>query len=80
MWPAWVVYALITLVSVGISLALAPKAPKPRAAALEDFDLPTAQEGRPIPVVFGTVKVTGINVLWYGGLRTRSIKTKSGKK
>jgi len=33
-----------------------------------------AEEGRPIPVVFGTVTITGANVLWYGNLRSTKIK------
>lgn len=74
----WVQAALF-IVSAVISYALAPKPPKPRPAALSDFDAPTAEEGRPIPVVFGTVWLRGPNVLWYGDLRAEPIK-KGGKK
>lgn len=69
-----VIYMVIAAV---ISIALAPKPPKPKAATLDDFDLPTAEEGRPVPVVFGTLRVAGPNVLWYGDLRSKAIK-KSG--
>jgi hypothetical protein len=72
-WEA-VIYLIIATV---ISIALAPKPPKPKAAALEDFDLPTAEEGRPIPVVFGKCRITGSNILWYGDLGTKAIKKKS---
>lgn len=71
---------VILVVSYIISAALAPKPPKPKPAALEDFDIPVAEQGRPIPVVFGTMLVTGPNVLWYGDLRTTSIQSKGGKK
>lgn len=63
-----------------------PKLENARAAQFEDFELPTATEARVIPVVFGTVKVTGPNVTWYGDLDqiaiTTSVKTGmfSGKK
>jgi hypothetical protein len=77
---AWFVYLAILVVSVGVSIALAPKPTVPKPAQLSDFDVPTAEEGRPIPVVFGTVKVTGANVLWYGDLKTYAIRTKGGKK
>ena len=43
----WIVTALI-------QYALTPKPPKPQAAELKDFDAPTADEGRPVPVVFAT--------------------------
>ncbi len=63
-----------------MSVALAPKPPQPKPASLSDFDVPTAEEGRPIPVVFGTVTITGPNVIWYGNLRTEAIRKKGGKK
>lgn len=74
----WVQLAIM-VVSAIISYALAPKPPQPKPAALEDFDLPTAEEGRAIPVVFGTVWLKGPNVLWYGDLRSEPIR-KGGKK
>jgi hypothetical protein len=60
--------------------ALAPKPPVPKAAALEDFDIPLAEEGRAIPVVFGEVVLNSPSVMWYGALRTSAIKKKGGKK
>ena len=63
-----------------ISHLLAPKPPKPKPAALSDFDVPTADEGKPVPVVFGTVLVKGPNVVWFGDLRTSPIKSGGGKK
>ena len=73
-------YFIILVTSAIISYALAPKPSKPVPASLEDFDIPHADEGRPIPVVFGTVTVTGPNVLWYGDLSTSPIISASGKK
>ena len=49
-------------------------------ASLSDVDAPTAEEGRPIPVVFGTVLLRGSNVVWYGDLEADPIKKKGGKK
>lgn len=66
------------LVSTAISIALAPKPRAPKAAAIEDFQFPTAEEGRPIPVVFGTVDISGPNCLWYGDLDVKKIKKRSG--
>ena len=63
----------VMVVSGIISYALAPKPPKPKPAALADFDAPTAEEGRPMPVVFGTVWLRSPNVLWYGDLRAEPI-------
>lgn len=76
----WIVYIAVLLVSSIVAIALAPKPPKPKPASLADFDIPTAEQGRPIPMVFGTVLVTGPNVIWYGDLGTRAIKSSTGKK
>ena len=55
--------------------------PKPefenaRPANLGDFRFPTAQESRPVPLPWGTVKIDGPNVVWYGDLRQTPIRVK----
>lgn len=72
-------YIVLLIVSYALSVALAPKPPTPDPAALEDFEVPTAEEGRPIPVVFGTVFVSSPNVVWYGDLGVTPITTSTGK-
>ncbi len=71
---------IITIVSALLTYLLQPKPERPKPASLKDFNIPTAEEGRPIPVVFGRPTIKGANVIWYGDLGTRPIKTKSGKK
>lgn len=61
-------------IMVALSYALAPKASSPKKATLEDFNFPTAEEGRPYPILFGTRRITGSNVTWFGDLRIRKIK------
>lgn len=73
-------YIALLIVSQVISYALAPKPPSPVPASIADFDVPTAEEGRPIPVVFGTVTITGPNVIWYGDLGIEPIRKRTGKK
>lgn len=73
-------YLVVIVVAALISSALAPKPPEPKPASLSDVDAPTAEEGRPIPVVFGTVLLRGANVVWYGDLAADPIRKKGGKK
>ena len=57
------------LVSIAMSLLaymLAPKAKTAKPEAAAEMENPTADAGRPIPVVFGTITVKGPNFLWYG--------------
>lgn len=75
----WVQLVLFTL-AWAVSAALAPRPPRPQPAGLDDIDAPTAEEGSPIPVVFGTVRITAPNVVWYGDLDTSPIKQRGGKK
>lgn len=47
-------------------------------SSLGDFQAPTAEEGRAIPVIFGTVKLAAPNVVWFGDLKINAIKKKAG--
>ena len=81
--PILAVWVQLLLIVVSIVLTELMR-PKPiwedaRPSGLGDFDLPTATEGRPVPILFGRVLIKGPNVVWYGDLRqkaiTRKIKT-----
>jgi hypothetical protein len=65
---------IIAVASYFLNLVLAPKPQNAKPASLEDFDIPTAEEGIEIPVVFGTVSVKNPNVMWYGDLDTDAIR------
>ena len=76
MWP----YIIMMVASMVISYALRPKPPEMQAATLDEFTAPTAEEGKSIPVLFGTRDVQAPNVVWYGDMAARAIKKKGGKK
>lgn len=72
-------------VSIAVSIAFAvvgellrPKqaVPNAKASSLDDFEMPTAEEGRKIPCFAGKLKITGPNVTWYGDLNVVPIKRK----
>lgn len=65
---------------MGTLLTPKPHFNQPQPSALGDFRFPTAQEGRAIPVVFGTVKIGGGNTVWWGDLSVVAItqRVKSG--
>lgn len=76
----FVIQLAIVLVANIVSAALRPRPEGPKAASIGDVDAPTADDGRPIPVVFGTVWLSGPNVVWYGDMRTSPITKGGGKK
>lgn len=74
------VHIAILVVSALITYALTPKPPSPKPHALADFDVPTAEEGKPMCKVFGEYEIEDPNVLWFGDLSSKPIKKKSKKK
>jgi hypothetical protein len=57
--------AIAVVISL-IAYAIMPKPKQQKPPETSDMDSPTAEAGRPVPVIFGTVTVKGLNVLWFG--------------
>lgn len=73
----WLLLLLFVATTVvGALLAPHPRGPQP--SALGDFSIPTASEGRAIPVVFGTCIIKGGNTVWWGDLKSKAIKVGGG--
>jgi hypothetical protein len=70
----WFVVVAIAIAVAALSIVLMPRPAQKRPDATQDLENPTADAGRPIPVVFGTLMVTGLNVLWYGDKGSRTYK------
>ncbi|MGA4453473.1 phage tail protein [Pseudomonas fortuita] len=68
-------YFVIMLIMMVVAMRMANTPDNAKAAGIEDFSFPTAAE-RPVQVLYGTRKLGGSNVLWYGDLSTRAIKQK----
>jgi len=73
------VYLIVFVVALVVSMALAPKPPEQKPATLGDMNIPTAEPGRPIPVVFGTYVIRSSNIVWYGDLEAIPVKSDGGK-
>jgi len=67
---------IMSVVSIAISelLKSKPKIENARPASDGDFDFPTSIENRVVPIVFGTVRLAGPNVMWWGDRSQRPIK------
>lgn len=70
------ILAVLLQLVIGVALTALAYLIMPRTKVakpeVRDLDLPTADAGRPIPVVFGTETIKGVNILWYGEKTTRS--------
>lgn len=69
----------VFVATIALSLILRPKMPDTQAPATGDLQFPTAESGSPITVVFGTVLIKGPNIVWYGDLGYKAIKSGGGK-
>lgn len=81
-WSAFFVSLAISAVVTTASYFLRPSAKQPGVspATLDEIDFPTAEEGRPLPVLFGRRWVGSGCCVWYGDLGTEEIKTSGGGK
>lgn len=74
MWFLGQILVSIVLAVVAYILMPRPKPPKPEAA--KDLEVPTAEAGRPLPVIFGEGTIKSPNTLYYGQSSTRTQKVK----
>jgi hypothetical protein len=68
---AWFIPLLIGLAISVVAYLIMPKPKQPKPPEAQDLDAPTAEAGRPVPVIFGKMRVKGINLLWYGNISKR---------
>jgi len=75
MWVAIVISAI----SLYVAYTQTPRAPEAQPPILDISNTPTAEEGIPIPVVFGTRVLKNSNVVWYGDLKYEKVESEGGK-
>jgi len=67
--PIWIPIALFfASLIIGELMRPDPVFQNAKPKGLGDFQFPTAEEGRPLPVVWGKARVNSPNTLWYGDL------------
>lgn len=67
-------FVIIFIVLLVVAYAMMPKPQTQPPPGVGEVKAPTAEEGREIPVLFGTRDVEGPNVVWYGDLRVEPIR------
>lgn len=77
MWMQLVVSLIMMVISTAIQSMSQPEQKDPEVGKL---DIPTADEGGPIPVIFGTCMTKQSNVVWYGDASTEPIMSSGGGK
>lgn len=73
-------YVVVWVAALAAAYSMMPKPQSQPPAGLGDINVPTAEEGREIPVLFGTRDIDGPNVVWYGHFKAVAVRKKGGKK
>ena len=71
-------FVAAVIVSLVIAYATRPKPQPVKPPGFSDVVSPTAEEGREIPVLFGTKWIVSPNCGWYGDIAFQAIKKKVG--
>jgi hypothetical protein len=74
---AFFIQVVIAIVLAVLAYVLTPKPKQPKPPAASDLESPSVDAGRPVPVVFGTITVKGLNILWYGDKQVREYEVKA---
>lgn len=75
----WYYYAAVLVISLIVARASAPKAATPPPGDISG-NIPTAEAGKAIPVLFGTRIISQPNIVWWGDIKTVPIYSDGGKK
>lgn len=67
-------YIAVFIVALVVAYSAMPKPESRQPSAFEDIDAPTAEEGREIPVLFGTRLIEAPNLVWYGDFKSKPIQ------
>ncbi|MEO8531050.1 MAG: hypothetical protein ABI459_07490 [Deltaproteobacteria bacterium] len=70
---------LLTVVASLVASLFAPKQ-KVKAAGLEDFDIPHADEGDIVGKPYGSPWIKGPQIGWHGDFKAEAIHDSGGKK
>lgn len=79
MWVQLAYAFVMLIIGTALSMMVAKKQ-KPTNATVSEADVPTAEVGKDIPVIFGTILIKDSNVIDYFDPQTSEIKTSGGGK
>lgn len=76
-FAALFVQLVISTTLMVVGYLLTGKAKQEKTEDVQDLEAPTAEAGRPIPVPFGEMEITGLNCLWYGEKSVQKFNVKA---
>lgn len=74
---AWFIPLLVGLALNIVAYLIMPKPKTAKPEAAKDMESPVAESGKPVPVVFGTMTVKGMNIIWTGDKQKNEFEMKT---
>ncbi|HIK61158.1 MAG TPA: hypothetical protein EYF98_10785, partial [Planctomycetes bacterium] len=71
--PISMIIMMVAMSLLSMLLAPTPDIEDAKKGGMDEFGFPTNMENRSIPLAFGTNRLTGPNLIWYGDLRARPV-------
>jgi hypothetical protein len=75
-----IIFLVLFVISTALSFLLAPKAPKPPDAQLEDVKAPQNDPSQYVSVVFGRARIKDPIIAWFGNTHAEPIMSDEGGK
>jgi hypothetical protein len=69
----WIIYIVVLIIATVLAVVLRPKPNIPNLLPGQVTNVPVAEQGKPIPVIFGTRYIRQPNVVWWGKVRPQPI-------
>ncbi len=74
-WPLLVQFLIYAAIFIASELLRPkPELEDAQAATFDDFQIPTTDPKRPIPIIWGRTRVQSPGIVWYGDYRTEAIE------
>lgn len=72
----WLVALIVTVALNVVAYVITPKPKGPKPEAAQQAESPTAEAGKPIPVLFGTARLSETNILGWWDKSVRQFQVK----
>lgn len=72
----WLVALIVSVALNVVAYVITPKPKGPKPEAAQQAESPTAEAGKPMPVLFGTARLSETNVIGFWDKGTRQYQVK----
>ncbi len=72
-------YLVLAVLAIVLAVTLQSQPPTQQPPSISELEVPTAEQGRPIPKVFGRRVVKSPNIVFYGNISYKDVKAEGGK-